>query len=82
MGQTFIQRFCFCVQKLSVRSVQGQTYCARTGTKLTGQITESFIITDWTEVLTGSFRYSQSTRYGLLTVKPFKTSQSVEGGEP
>ncbi|CAG12859.1 unnamed protein product, partial [Tetraodon nigroviridis] len=44
--------------KLCVRSVQGQTYCARTGRKLTGQIRESFIITDWTEVLTGSFSFS------------------------
>ncbi|XP_037641630.1 uncharacterized protein LOC119497524 [Sebastes umbrosus] len=44
--------------KLSVRSVDGQTYCAKTGMKLTGQIAESFIITDWTEVLTGSYSFS------------------------
>ncbi|XP_068592007.1 protein FAM83A-like [Cebidichthys violaceus] len=44
--------------KLSVRSVDGQTYCAKTGRKLTGHITESFIITDWTEVLTGSYSFS------------------------
>ncbi|XP_068999434.1 protein FAM83D-like [Embiotoca jacksoni] len=44
--------------KLSVRSVDGQTYCAKTGRKLTGQIAESFIITDWTEVLTGSYSFS------------------------
>ncbi|XP_071326164.1 protein FAM83A [Trachinotus anak] len=44
--------------KLSVRSVEGQTYCARTGRKLTGQIAESFMITDWTEVLTGSYSFS------------------------
>ncbi|GLD48789.1 protein FAM83A [Lates japonicus] len=44
--------------KMSVRSVDGQTYCARTGRKLTGQIAESFIITDWTEVLTGSYSFS------------------------
>ncbi|XP_031731929.1 protein FAM83A [Anarrhichthys ocellatus] len=44
--------------KLSVRSVEGQTYCAKTGRKLTGHITESFIITDWTEVLTGSYSFS------------------------
>ncbi|XP_041798296.1 protein FAM83A [Chelmon rostratus] len=44
--------------KLSVRSVNGQTYCAKTGRKLTGQIAESFIITDWTEVLTGSYSFS------------------------
>ncbi|KAI9520937.1 hypothetical protein NQZ68_013343 [Dissostichus eleginoides] len=44
--------------KLSVRSVEGQTYCARTGRKLTGQVSESFIITDWSEVLTGSYSFS------------------------
>ncbi|KAK9513388.1 hypothetical protein VZT92_026925 [Zoarces viviparus] len=44
--------------KLSVRSVDGQTYCAKTGRKLTGHIMESFIITDWTEVLTGSYSFS------------------------
>ncbi|XP_037310721.2 protein FAM83A-like [Pungitius pungitius] len=44
--------------KLSVRSVDGQTYCAKTGRKLTGQVMESFIITDWTEVLTGSYSFS------------------------
>ncbi|XP_059195888.1 protein FAM83A [Centropristis striata] len=49
---------CVFVQKLSVRSVDGQTYCAKTGRKLTGQIAENFIITDWKEVLTGSYRFS------------------------
>ncbi|KAL6108848.1 fam83a [Pungitius sinensis] len=44
--------------KLSVRSVDGQTYCAKTGRKLTGQVMETFIITDWTEVLTGSYSFS------------------------
>uniref|UniRef100_A0A3Q4AJ02 Scaffolding anchor of CK1 domain-containing protein n=1 Tax=Mola mola TaxID=94237 RepID=A0A3Q4AJ02_MOLML len=43
---------------LSVRSVRGQTYCAKTGRKLSGQIAESFIISDWTEVLTGSYSFS------------------------
>ncbi|XP_030605074.1 protein FAM83H [Archocentrus centrarchus] len=44
--------------KLSVHSVYGQTYCAKTGRKVKGQIAESFIITDWTEVLTGSYSFS------------------------
>ncbi|KAM8869705.1 uncharacterized protein AB9W97_016910 isoform 2-T3 [Spinachia spinachia] len=44
--------------KLSVRSVDGQTYCAKTGRKLTGHVMESFIITDWTEALTGSYSFS------------------------
>ncbi|XP_037533222.1 protein FAM83A [Nematolebias whitei] len=44
--------------ELSVRSVQGRTYCAKTGRKLTGQIAESFIIADWTEVLAGSYSFT------------------------
>ncbi|XP_072250841.1 uncharacterized protein [Leuresthes tenuis] len=44
--------------KLSVQSVHGQTYCTKTGRKLTGQIAESFIISDWTEVLTGSYSFT------------------------
>uniref|UniRef100_A0A665TLA7 Scaffolding anchor of CK1 domain-containing protein n=1 Tax=Echeneis naucrates TaxID=173247 RepID=A0A665TLA7_ECHNA len=44
--------------KVSMRSVSGQTYHAKTGRKLRGQIAESFIITDWTEVLTGSYSFS------------------------
>ncbi|XP_038567969.1 protein FAM83G isoform X1 [Micropterus salmoides] len=44
--------------KLSVRSVDGQTYCAKTGRKLTGQVAENFVIADWTEVLTGSYSFS------------------------
>uniref|UniRef100_A0A672FNI1 Scaffolding anchor of CK1 domain-containing protein n=1 Tax=Salarias fasciatus TaxID=181472 RepID=A0A672FNI1_SALFA len=44
--------------KVSVRSVLGETYCAKTGRKLPGQVAESFIITDWTAVLTGSFSFS------------------------
>ncbi|KAF7654034.1 hypothetical protein LDENG_00075400 [Lucifuga dentata] len=44
--------------KFSVCSVDGHTYCAKSGRKLTGQIAESFIITDWREVLTGSYSFS------------------------
>lgn len=45
-----------------MRSVVGHTYCARTGRRLTGQIAESFVISDWTEVLTGTYRYSSKTQ--------------------
>ncbi|KAM4579998.1 uncharacterized protein PAE49_005055 isoform 2-T2 [Odontesthes bonariensis] len=59
--------------KLSVRSVHGQTYCAKTGRKLTGQIAESFIISDWTEVLTGSYSFTwlswQVHRSGAVLIK-------------
>ncbi|KAM7420310.1 hypothetical protein PAMA_014834 [Pampus argenteus] len=58
--------------KLSVRSVGGQTYCAKTGRKLTGQIAESFIITDWNEALTGSYRlYCSSTAVPGFDTAPY-----------
>ncbi|KAJ3597684.1 hypothetical protein NHX12_001201 [Muraenolepis orangiensis] len=44
--------------KLSVRSVAGHRYCTKTGEKLSGQITETFLISDWTQVLTGSYSFS------------------------
>ncbi|XP_072317475.1 uncharacterized protein [Eucyclogobius newberryi] len=44
--------------KFSVHSVEGQTYCAKTGRKLSGQVSETFIINDSTEALTGSFSFS------------------------
>uniref|UniRef100_A0A8C6SJG3 Scaffolding anchor of CK1 domain-containing protein n=1 Tax=Neogobius melanostomus TaxID=47308 RepID=A0A8C6SJG3_9GOBI len=44
--------------KFSVHSVEGQTFCTQTGRKLHGQISEMFIIADWTEALTGSFSFS------------------------
>ncbi|CAL9705365.1 unnamed protein product [Knipowitschia caucasica] len=44
--------------KLSVCSVKGHTYCAKNGRKLSGQLSETFIISDSTEVLIGSFSFS------------------------
>ncbi|KAG7277484.1 LOW QUALITY PROTEIN: hypothetical protein CRUP_037355 [Coryphaenoides rupestris] len=46
--------------RLSVRSVDGPGYCTKTGRRLPGQNTETFIISDWTLVLTGSYRYSRA----------------------
>ncbi|XP_030013196.1 protein FAM83A-like isoform X2 [Sphaeramia orbicularis] len=44
--------------KLCVHSAEGQTYCAKTGRTVSGQISETFLIGDGTEVLTGSFSFS------------------------
>uniref|UniRef100_A0AAZ3SS03 Scaffolding anchor of CK1 domain-containing protein n=1 Tax=Oncorhynchus tshawytscha TaxID=74940 RepID=A0AAZ3SS03_ONCTS len=44
--------------KMSVRSIQGETYCAKSGRKLTGQIKEKFMIIDCTLVLAGSFSFT------------------------
>ncbi|KAK7887135.1 hypothetical protein WMY93_026756 [Mugilogobius chulae] len=46
------------VRNFSVYSVEGQTYSAKTGKKLSGQLSETFIITDSTEALAGSFSFS------------------------
>ncbi|XP_072459268.1 protein FAM83A isoform X3 [Notamacropus eugenii] len=44
------------LKNISVRSVEGETYCAKSGKKFSGQIQEKFIISDWRYVLTGSYR--------------------------
>ncbi|KAK0155598.1 Protein FAM83A [Merluccius polli] len=44
--------------RLCVRSVGGPCYCAKTGRKFSGQVTEAFIISDWTQVLTGTYSFS------------------------
>ncbi|XP_073703600.1 protein FAM83A [Garra rufa] len=41
--------------RMSIRSIQGQTYCAKSGRKFTGQIKEKFIIMDCTKVLVGTY---------------------------
>ncbi|XP_052434215.1 protein FAM83A-like [Carassius gibelio] len=40
---------------MSIRSVQGETYCAKLGREFTGQMKEKFIIVDCTKVLVGSY---------------------------
>ncbi|XP_045575237.1 protein FAM83A [Salmo salar] len=44
--------------KMSVRSIQGETYCAKSGRKVTGQIKEKFMIIDCTSVLAGSYSFT------------------------
>ncbi|XP_061096940.1 protein FAM83A [Conger conger] len=44
--------------KMSIRSVQGETYCAKSGRKFTGQIKEKFVIIDCTLALAGSFSFT------------------------
>uniref|UniRef100_A0AAY4CHW2 Scaffolding anchor of CK1 domain-containing protein n=1 Tax=Denticeps clupeoides TaxID=299321 RepID=A0AAY4CHW2_9TELE len=45
-------------QKMSIRSVCGQSYCAKSGRKFAGQIKEKFIIVDCAQVLVGSYSFS------------------------
>ncbi|XP_030639026.1 protein FAM83A [Chanos chanos] len=44
--------------KMSVRSIAGETYCAKSGRKFTGQIKEKFIIADCTQVLVSSYSFT------------------------
>ncbi|XP_072515324.1 protein FAM83A [Salminus brasiliensis] len=43
---------------MSVRSICGETYCAKSGRKFTGQVKEKFIIIDCTHVLVGTFSFT------------------------
>ncbi|KAI2654951.1 Protein FAM83A [Labeo rohita] len=56
--------------RMSIRSVQGQTYCAKSGRKFTGQTKEKFIIVDCTKVLVGTYR-SLAVLFKGSGVKPF-----------
>ncbi|XP_021563386.1 protein FAM83A, partial [Carlito syrichta] len=43
------------LKNVSVRSVAGVVYCAKSGRKFAGQIREKFLISDWRVVLCGSY---------------------------
>ncbi|XP_067093538.1 protein FAM83A [Osmerus mordax] len=49
---------CTHLTNMSVRSVRGETYCSKSGRKVTGQIKEKFIILDSIEVLAGSYSFT------------------------
>ncbi|KAM4688674.1 protein FAM83A [Discoglossus pictus] len=46
------------LKNISVRSVTGEVYCAKSGKKFAGQIHEKFIISDWRCVLSGSYSFT------------------------
>ncbi|XP_073488311.1 protein FAM83A [Aquarana catesbeiana] len=45
-------------KNISVRSVTGDVYCAKSGKKFFGQIHEKFIISDWRCVLSGTYSFT------------------------
>ncbi|XP_068091040.1 protein FAM83A isoform X1 [Hyperolius riggenbachi] len=45
------------LKNISIRSVTGDVYCAKSGRKFYGQIHEKFIISDWRCVLSGTYRF-------------------------
>ncbi|XP_041102678.1 protein FAM83A [Polyodon spathula] len=44
--------------KVSIRTVSGEVYCAKSGRKFSGQIKEKFVIIDCSSVLAGSYSFS------------------------
>ncbi|MEE6463209.1 hypothetical protein FKM82_005819 [Ascaphus truei] len=46
------------LKNISIRSVTGDVYCAKSGKKFSGQIHEKFIISDWRCVLSGSYSFT------------------------
>ncbi|XP_011359128.2 protein FAM83A [Pteropus vampyrus] len=69
-GVKLFQEMCDKVQisdshlkNISIRSVEAEVYCAKSGRKFAGQIQEKFIISDWRYVLSGSYRTQKCTDY-------------------
>lgn len=46
------------LKNISIRSVNGEVYCAKSGKKFFGQIHEKFIISDWRFVLSGTYSFT------------------------
>ncbi|KAJ1193937.1 hypothetical protein NDU88_003232 [Pleurodeles waltl] len=46
------------LKNMSIRSVAGEVYCAKSGKKFSGRIQEKFMISDWRCVLSGSYSFT------------------------
>ncbi|XP_030046069.1 protein FAM83A [Microcaecilia unicolor] len=46
------------LKNISIRSITGEVYCAKSGKKFSGQIQEKFLISDWRLVLSGSYSFT------------------------
>ncbi|XP_059528784.1 protein FAM83A isoform X1 [Myotis daubentonii] len=64
-GVPLFQEMCDKVQvsdrhlkNISIRSVEAEVYCAKSGRKFAGQVQEKFIISDWRYVLSGSYSFT------------------------
>uniref|UniRef100_A0A2I2YS09 Family with sequence similarity 83 member A n=1 Tax=Gorilla gorilla gorilla TaxID=9595 RepID=A0A2I2YS09_GORGO len=58
-------------QNISIRSVEGEIYCAKSGRKFAGQIREKFIISDWRFVLSGSYHRNILSKFTGQAVELF-----------
>uniref|UniRef100_A0A8C9C0D5 Family with sequence similarity 83 member A n=1 Tax=Phocoena sinus TaxID=42100 RepID=A0A8C9C0D5_PHOSS len=65
-------------QNVSVRSVEGEVYCAKSGRKFAGQIQDKFIISDWRYVLCGSYSFTWLCGHVHRNILSKFTGQAVE----
>ncbi|XP_069322125.1 protein FAM83A isoform X2 [Eulemur rufifrons] len=65
-------------QNVSIRSVEGEVYCAKSGRKFAGQIREKFIISDWRFVLSGSYSFTWLCGHVHRNILSKFTGQAVE----
>uniref|UniRef100_G3S0H8 Family with sequence similarity 83 member A n=1 Tax=Gorilla gorilla gorilla TaxID=9595 RepID=G3S0H8_GORGO len=77
-GVKLFQEMCDKVQisdshlkNISIRSVEGEIYCAKSGRKFAGQIREKFIISDWRFVLSGSYHRNILSKFTGQAVELF-----------
>ncbi|KAM6215275.1 protein FAM83A [Rhynchocyon petersi] len=84
-GVKLFQEMCDKVQiseshlkNISIRSVEGEVYCAKSGRKFAGQILEKFIISDWRYVLTGSYSFTWLCGHVHRNILSKFTGQAVE----
>ncbi|XP_004679665.1 PREDICTED: protein FAM83A [Condylura cristata] len=84
-GVKLFQEMCDKVQisdshlkNISIRSVEGEVYCAKSGRKFAGQIQEKFIISDWRYVLSGSYSFTWLCGHAHRNILSKFTGQAVE----
>uniref|UniRef100_A0A8C3X3F3 Family with sequence similarity 83 member A n=1 Tax=Catagonus wagneri TaxID=51154 RepID=A0A8C3X3F3_9CETA len=65
-------------KNISIRSVEGEVYCAKSGRKFAGQIQEKFIISDWRYVLCGSYSFTWLCGHVHRNILSKFTGQAVE----
>ncbi|XP_019486935.1 PREDICTED: protein FAM83A [Hipposideros armiger] len=84
-GVKLFQEMCDKVQisdrhlkNISIRSVEAEVYCAKSGRKFAGQIQEKFIISDWRYVLSGSYSFTWLCGHVHRNILSKFTGQAVE----
>ncbi|XP_057592507.1 protein FAM83A isoform X1 [Hippopotamus amphibius kiboko] len=66
------------LKNISIRSVEGEVYCAKSGRKFAGQVQEKFIISDWRYVLCGSYSFTWLCGHVHRNILSKFTGQAVE----